>query len=102
MLRKPTYQHDCDNCRFMAHADGKDWYVCAPVAHGRGSVIGRFGNDGPEFWSMSADMVRSNDLRSFDVKSGKASVMIETGIAKSILIAFEYQCAMDQYAGKES
>jgi len=67
----PKYTHDCTKCRylgsmFMAH-DVADWYVCEGSDP---SVIARYGNDGPNYWSMPKGMVtddryltarRSND-----------------------------------------
>lgn len=58
MKIKPTHRHDCTQCQFITathsdHGQTYDWYVCGV---GRGelhmSVIGRYGSDGPQYWSM--------------------------------------------------
>jgi len=42
----PTFQHDCDCCRFLGSLDGADLYVC------KDGYVRRFGNDGPEYGSL--------------------------------------------------
>lgn len=51
---KPEFTHDCDRCEFYGHFLGMDIYVCP----GGGSIIARYGNDGPEYNSMPLSMFR--------------------------------------------
>ena len=55
------YDHDCDNCVyvFTTHGDTDyDWYVC-PGKYDT-SVIARYADDGPNYWSCPAHMVRDH------------------------------------------
>lgn len=56
----PTYEHDCDDCRFLgAHkVDGQtlDLYVCEDGFMGN-SLIARFGSEGPEYSSLPVDLI---------------------------------------------
>ena len=55
---KAIWIHDCDQCKYagsMFHENKTfDWYVC------NDSVVARFGDDGPEYWSMPKDMVEDD------------------------------------------
>ena len=58
---KPKWEHDCPKCRylgsmFMAH-DIADWYECEGVDR---SVVARYGNEGPNYWSMPKPMVEDD------------------------------------------
>lgn len=50
---KPKYAHDCDHCNYLGRFewDGqtRDLYFCG--THERGTVIARFGDDGPDYSS---------------------------------------------------
>jgi len=57
----PTYEHDCDNCRYLGSHTTKWWpedksetlfdlYVCAKQRD-MPTVIARYGNDGPDYTS---------------------------------------------------
>lgn len=64
----PTHTHDCDKCRFITatysdHGETYDWYICGPS--NSLSIIGRYGNDGPSYWSM--------DLATLEANLGKPS-----------------------------
>ena len=61
---EPTYQHDCEACIFMGTWTGPDQalgqenalfdlYVCPRETTLGTCCIARFGNDGPEYASMS-------------------------------------------------
>ena len=56
---KAKWIHDCGSCKYKGsmHSDRGvfDWYVC------NDSVIARYGDDGPEYWSMPTDMVNNDD-----------------------------------------
>lgn len=54
------YTHDCDKCRYLEsdYVEGHemvDWYVC--VDHFKASLIGRYGSDGPDYWSMPVSLI---------------------------------------------
>lgn len=58
----PRFTHDCDRCRFIGQHGDFDIYVCARPAD---SVLGptllaRYGDDGPEYASMDASVMRYN------------------------------------------
>lgn len=52
---KPKWTHDCKACKYVGSDTDHDWYVC------RDSVVARFGDDGPEYWSMPKMMVNNDD-----------------------------------------
>ena len=55
-MTEPTWQHDCKRCRYLAtvHIDGEtvDWYTCVS------SAIGRYGDEGSQYWSMPRAMLQ--------------------------------------------
>lgn len=46
-ISEPMFTHDCEECTFLGVYYDHDVYTC------RGSIIARFGDDGPEYASMS-------------------------------------------------
>lgn len=54
---KPRFTHDCTRCVFTGADAEYDFYFC-PGSLG-GSIIARFGNDGPEYASSAVDVWRS-------------------------------------------
>lgn len=52
---QPNWTHDCEHCRFLGAmyngGDLFDWYAC------KQSVVARYGNDGPEYWSSLRSIV---------------------------------------------
>lgn len=56
---KPKWTHDCNACKYIGsmHSDRGllDWYTC------KNSVIARYGDDGPEYWSTPDYIVNNND-----------------------------------------
>lgn len=63
-MDKPTWNHDCDKCRFLGSTIGGgrivDCYVCNEAYHAergtRPSLVARFGNDGPDYYSSHVGM----------------------------------------------
>ena len=58
---KPQYTHDCKNCQFLGSCvpnfnDGKfgDLYIC--VHENDASIICRYSDDGPDYWSADLGM----------------------------------------------
>lgn len=61
MNQKPTHTHDCDHCIFLGQFlifEGSDktetivdCYFCGPGILSPGTLIGRFGSDGPDYAS---------------------------------------------------
>lgn len=54
------FTHDCDSCQYLYTDTRKkvDWYVCpTSLGSAKGSIIGRYGNDGPEYWSSPVDVI---------------------------------------------
>lgn len=70
MTEKPLYQHDCTDCQYLGrylkpmesiHDDPDavyDLYYC-PKTSGSGSVLARYGNDGPDYLSMDVRVLVS-------------------------------------------
>ena len=61
MKTTKLYEHDCDNCVyvFTTHGDTDyDWYVCPTSAIGGDTVVARYGDGGPNYWSCPVEMVR--------------------------------------------
>lgn len=46
----PKFKHDCESCYFVKNVDGYDVYLC------NGTIIARYGNDGPDYASMPINM----------------------------------------------
>jgi hypothetical protein len=57
------HQHDCARCRFLGRVRinfrDVDWYHCPGIMGG--SVIGRYGSAGPDYWSAPVDAVARMD-----------------------------------------
>lgn len=58
----PTHTHDCTKCRFITatHSDSGqtyDWYICGLQYP---TIIGRFGSEGPQYWSMDVRTLEAN------------------------------------------
>lgn len=59
----PLYTHDCDLCRYLGTVERIQWYdlyVCerSPDAGSR-SLVARYGDDGPDYTSMPASLVKT-------------------------------------------
>lgn len=52
----PRYKHDCDACRYAGNWEGQDLYYC-PNCDG-GTVVLRYGDDGPDYASLPLDLAR--------------------------------------------
>lgn len=49
---EPRFKHDCDKCIYLGESQGfYDLYYC-PTHH---DLIARYGDDGPEYMSISAE-----------------------------------------------
>ena len=55
----PKWTHDCEACEYIGsmHSDRGllDWYTC------NDSVIARYGDDGPEYWSTPRFIINNDD-----------------------------------------
>ena len=60
----PKYKHDCMRCHFLGQTIGgqriHDLYVCAPNPERSPTLVARFGDDGPDYLSISANYVNPN------------------------------------------
>lgn len=65
---QPKWTHDCEQCRFIgAMYSGRDlfdWYICG------NTVVARYGNDGPEYWSSPRDVVEDDKHLNISDSSG--------------------------------
>lgn len=64
------WTHDCDKCRFLGQlntdAGSYDLYHCQAALLG-GSLIARYGSDGPEYMSVPFDMASSTKMAPLQV-----------------------------------
>ena len=85
------YDHDCDNCVyvFTTHGDTDyDWYVC-PGKYDT-SVIARYADYGPNYWSCPAYMVRVHKYGvSSHYGSGRTSISQMNLVANMVLDYYE-------------
>lgn len=57
-MRAYRFQHACDKCQFIGQSGSVDVWYCHNASNPRlSSVIGRWGHDGPEYWSMLLGMM---------------------------------------------
>jgi hypothetical protein len=58
---KPTYTHDCEECKSLGTVHVKDetydLYVCTKFSAERPSLIARYGNEGHEYYSNTVGAV---------------------------------------------
>ena len=58
-MNTPKWEHDCEECRYLSscgvEGEWVDWYHCDGSLGG--SVVGRFGHDGPQYWSSPVGML---------------------------------------------
>lgn len=96
---KPRFTHDCDSCVFVATIGENDWYVCPPLKDGLGgSVVARYGSDGPQYWSRPLDL-HDSDHKFYALTLDNQAVPDYMGaIAKSIVDTWRYRCATYEYA----
>lgn len=60
---KAKFTHDCDRCQFLGHYFGHDVYVCnggGNTLMGMGSIIARYGDDGPDYASQPLCVLKSS------------------------------------------
>lgn len=73
--RGPVHQHDCQRCRYLGHTridnHEVDVYHC-PDSDG-GSMVLRYGSEGPEYWSMLVGLLR----QASDYGSTRATAALE-------------------------
>jgi hypothetical protein len=57
---KPRFTHDCPKCHYLGSmllrfcdADIVDWYRCEEAG---GTIVARYGNKGPDYWSRPLHM----------------------------------------------
>jgi hypothetical protein len=52
-MPEPQFTHDCDNCKFVGIINGMDVFTCG------NSILARYGNDGPDYASISIVMFKA-------------------------------------------
>jgi hypothetical protein len=61
MKMNPKWTHDCNKCKYLGSmfvlSDTLDWYTCG-VGFDK-TVIARYGDDGPEYWSKPVNIMHS-------------------------------------------
>jgi len=82
-MMRPFHQHDCTNCRYLGSTHSRteqtDWYVCTS------SVVGRYGSDGPAYWSMDKSMVLSARYEIANDLEGRQSINATLLTAREML-----------------
>ena len=69
----PQYAHDCERCTFLGRIDEGDVWHCPN--DGGGSIIVRFGDDGPEYSSFPVPIARMIAMQ--DEKYSKALALLD-------------------------
>jgi hypothetical protein len=68
MLLRPAYQHDCDVCQFLgSYKHDEKWYdlyYCERCDDG--TVLARYGDDGPDYLSLMLHVLLYVGLKSDD------------------------------------
>lgn len=54
------FTHDCECCKFLGHRIDHDWYICGDLG-GMSTLVARYGNDGPEYWSSLVAIVQNDE-----------------------------------------
>lgn len=74
MDKKPRHTHDCEKCIFLGRSDDSkegaqiDVYWCvSPSMRSLDSVIGRFGSDGPDYFSSHPPEAMSDPSGYLDI-----------------------------------
>jgi len=83
---KPRHVHDCEVCRFLYQEDENDIYWCKSGLSG-GSIISRFGDDGPEYSSMPTAAVlslQSDSLNTISMRKALAHLSRQSIISISV------------------
>ena len=52
---KPQFKHDCENCLFIGIFHDFDVYICLGTE--AGSMIARYGDDGPQYASCNVKLI---------------------------------------------
>lgn len=56
---KAKWIHDCNACKYLGSSIGDrrifDWYEC------NDTTVARFGDYGPDYWSMPTTMIQNDD-----------------------------------------
>lgn len=85
----PKFIHDCDNCKIIDQDEKYDYYICEQtkpklkeqmsytkakkfITHI--SYVARFGDAGPDYWSMDKDTLLKNIKDMIDNKSNSPGV----------------------------
>ena len=80
---RPFYGHDCATCRYLGSTHDPrgvyDWYACTE------SVVARFGNDGPDYWSLDHALARDDRYLNATHQDGKVSASGMTLLARAML-----------------
>ena len=61
----PKFQHDCTQCKFVAHIDGHDTYICPSFL---GSIVLRYSSDGPKYSSLPTSCTPENSIYALVIK----------------------------------
>lgn len=52
----PRFQHDCEQCEYQGQLGDYDVYVCRSKRGAAPTLLARYGNDGSQYISRSADI----------------------------------------------
>jgi|GEM_PF-2231443 len=49
----PKYEHDCEKCEYLGTFFDYDVYLCREDRHRGGTIIARYDDEGPDYYSSS-------------------------------------------------
>lgn len=74
-----NHKHDCESCKFVKSMTLEkrqvDWYVCKSVLGF--TVVGRYGSNGPEYWSLPIEVLKSIPAEQGSIMAREARKIIE-------------------------
>lgn len=95
----PQWKHDCNVCKYLGSmfvlSDTLDWYTCG--VDFQKTVIARYGDDGPEYWSKPVNILRS--VEDVACKSDNSFVYVGMNMLADVMLKKESedeQKKMDQ------
>ena len=88
-MAEPFFTHDCPACQYLGSTRDPrgvyDWYACTQTACAE-SVVARFGDDGPAYWSMARAMAQDDRYLRAAHQDGKTSLDGMMLLARAMLL----------------
>ena len=93
----PRLMHDCGRCAYLGRFGAEDLYVCGPP----GSVIARFGDDGPDYLSTPIDHMYLYPQLQEAFERASARGIVEPTARERVLCALFAPLGQDVHARHE-